>query len=126
MADVGEPCVVCTEPLTETSGADCMRCGRPYHLNRRNDIPGKDCGTAWINDAIMSLEFACEVCLSLPEDEEEPEFSLDDVLDLDEAAEYAGWSAEQLQRAADAGQVAHRKTGGGIYLFRRGDLPRGV
>jgi len=123
MAEAGMLCVVCTEPLTETSNADCMRCGQPYHLNRRNDIPGKDCGNAWINDAFMSLEFACEVCLSLPDEEPEETFSLDDVLDLDEAAEFAGWHPEQLQRAADAGQVAHRRTARGMYLFRRGDLP---
>ena len=111
------PCIVCAEALTETSEAICGACGKLYHLNQRSDLPGKDCGQVWINEEHLALEFACNRCL-VPAGEG----AVDDVLDLAEAAAALGYSAEVLQREADAGRVRHRKTGSGVYLFERGEL----
>lgn len=57
------PCVVCGEPTDETNSAVCIGCGRPFHLNKRSDRPGKDCGRVWVNDLYLTLEFACFNCL---------------------------------------------------------------
>jgi len=56
-------CVVCGEAGDEKSLAVCNFCGDRFHLNQRNDAPGKDCGTVWINDQFLALEFACQRCL---------------------------------------------------------------
>ena len=109
-------CLVCDEPLTKTTEAWCGQCGGSYHLNQRADLPGKDCGDVWINEETLALDFSCNRCLN------PPTLGLDDVLDLEEAADAAGTSPETLARAADAGLVAHRKTGRGVYLFVRKDL----
>ena len=109
-------CVVCTEELTETTEAWCGQCGESYHLNQRSDMPGKDCGSVWINEEHLALEFTCSNCLNPAPP------GLDDVLDLDEAAAAAGMAPAQLAAAADRGAVAHRKTSGGVYLFVRKDL----
>lgn len=62
-------CCICGEPVDETNSASCNNCYQPFHLNQRNDRPGKDCGEVWINEQYLSLEFACFACLgrSLPE-----------------------------------------------------------
>ena len=56
-------CTVCNELGDEKSTSVCHSCGEPFHLNPRNDAPGKDCGAVWINEQFLSLEFACQRCL---------------------------------------------------------------
>lgn len=109
-------CHVCLEILTVTTEAWCNQCGGSFHLNQRSDLPGKDCGDVWINDESLALDFLCNRCLT------PPSIGLDDILDLAEAAEASGLDATELAAAADGGRVAHRKTGGGTYLFVRKDL----
>ncbi|MBI2765575.1 MAG: hypothetical protein HYX53_06650 [Chloroflexi bacterium] len=111
-------CSVCSELLESHTEAYCMECGKPYHLNQRTDLEGKDCGEVWVNDDHLSLEFACNICLH-------PEFAsaaLDDILDLEEAALAAGISPAALAAAAASGQVRHRRTASGTLLFARRDL----
>ncbi|WP_322818533.1 hypothetical protein [Tepidiforma sp.] len=115
-------CHVCAGEVAAHMEAWCNWCGNLYHLNSRADLPGDDCGQVWINEEHLSLEFACNVCLAPPA---EPG-TLDDVLDLLEAAAAAGMTPAALEALAEAGQVRHRRTAGGVLLFRRGDLPGGV
>ena len=110
-------CSVCGERVEPHEEAFCNNCGNLYHLNQRTDLPGRECGQVWINEEHLALEFGCNTCLQPPE----PQASLEDVLDISEAAAAAGMSEEALVAAADAGRVAHRKTVSGTYLFRRGD-----
>jgi hypothetical protein len=112
-----EICCVCEEPLTSTTEAYCGECNRPYHLNQRADIPGKDCGRVWINEDHLALEFACDLCLYPPQ-----ATGLDDVLDLAEAAAEAGMTEDWISGEADAGRLRHRKTSAGILLFERRDV----
>jgi hypothetical protein len=56
-------CSVCGEQTDERLSSVCSNCGERFHLNPRNDVPGKDCGTVWINDNHLALEFACQRCL---------------------------------------------------------------
>jgi len=93
-------------------------CGHEFHLNQRSDIEGKDCGLVWINEEHLGLDFACNPCIEPPPVAD----SLNDVMDLDEAAAALGARSADIQAAADAGQLRHRKTGGGVYLFERGDI----
>ena len=58
-----ETCVVCGEAVDETNSAVCQGCNRRYHLVLRQGEQGKDCGDVWINEAFMSLQFACFNCL---------------------------------------------------------------
>jgi hypothetical protein len=58
-----ETCVVCGEAVEETNSAVCQGCNRRYHLVLRQGEQGKDCGDVWINEAFMSLQFACFDCL---------------------------------------------------------------
>jgi len=58
-----ETCVVCGEAVDEMNSAVCQGCNRRYHLVLRQGEQGKDCGDAWINEAFMSLQFACSNCL---------------------------------------------------------------
>lgn len=118
MTSTKTSCSVCHEPLTATTEAVCNGCGAPFHLNQRNDQPGKDCGDVWINEDHMALEFACSVCIASAS----PEIALDDVLDLGEASMATGYAPAELARAADAGEVRHRRTASGTYLFTRRDL----
>ena len=113
-------CSVCGEPLEEHTRAICNACGLPYHLNQRADIEGKDCGQVWISEEHLGLEFACNTCLN-PVDES-AQGGLDDVLDAGEAATVAKMSEGELTQAAVAGQIRHRRTSSGIYLFERGDV----
>ncbi|GAB4325943.1 MAG: hypothetical protein Kow0010_08740 [Dehalococcoidia bacterium] len=118
----GEPmtsvdvCSVCGDPVEAHTEAFCNVCGQRYHLNQRLDLPGKDCGEVWINEEHLALEFACRICI---EAGPEGAGSLDDILDLAEAALLAGVTGPELQAAAEAGHVAHRRTSGGIFLFER-------
>ncbi|MCK9519415.1 MAG: helix-turn-helix domain-containing protein [Dehalococcoidia bacterium] len=119
MTSAKNSCSVCEEELTPQTEAFCNNCGQPYHLNHRQDAPGKDCGQVWINEEHLSLEFACDRCLH----PDQYEGGLDDVLDLAEAAAATGVSEASLAAAADGGELPHRKTGSGVYLFQRRDLP---
>ncbi len=56
-------CAVCGEPAEEPATAVCGACDRPFHLNPRNDVEGKDCGEVWIDEQFLSLRFACFTCL---------------------------------------------------------------
>jgi len=56
-------CAVCGEAADEKTSAVCNSCGQRFHLNQRNDMPGKDCGTVWIDDQYPALEFACQRCV---------------------------------------------------------------
>ena len=56
-------CTVCGEPGDGKTTSICNVCGEPFHLNPRNDVPGRDCGAVWINEQFLSLEFACQRCL---------------------------------------------------------------
>lgn len=58
-----ETCVVCGEAVDETNSAVCQGCNRRYHLVLRQGEQGKDCGDVWIDEAFMSLQFACFNCL---------------------------------------------------------------
>lgn len=118
MAETAVLCIVCTLPVTTEREAWCMECGKPYHLNQRQDVEAEECGMVWINEEHLALEFACHTCLNpLP-----PAANLDDILDLDEAAAAAGVTAEWLRGQAERGLVRHRKTGGGVFLFERRDV----
>ena len=57
------PCAICGEALDERTSSVCSFCGERFHLNQRNDHPGKDCGSVWINEQYLALEFACQRCL---------------------------------------------------------------
>ncbi len=96
----------------------CNTCGNLYHLNSRADLPGDDCGQVWINEEHLSLQFACNTCLKPPP----PELNLDDVVDLLEAAQAANMDPSALEAAAAGGTIKHRKTAGGMLLFRLGDV----
>lgn len=98
--------------------AVCDSCGRHYHLNQRSDLPGEDCGQVWINEDHLGLEFACNACLNPPEESA----NLDDILDLAEAAAAAGTTESWISDAAANGQIKHRRTGSGVYLFERRDV----
>ncbi len=56
-------CSVCGEQGDERTLSVCGNCGERFHLNQRNDVPGKDCGAVWINEQYLALEFACQRCL---------------------------------------------------------------
>ena len=60
-------CVVCGEEADEHTSSVCNLCGERFHLNQRNDRPGKDCGAVWINEQYLALEFACQRCLGSDE-----------------------------------------------------------
>ena len=56
-------CAVCGQPAEELASAICGECDRPFHLNQRNDVEGKDCGDVWVDEQYLSLRFACFTCL---------------------------------------------------------------
>ncbi len=117
MDSTPQVCRVCEEAVAADHEAFCGQCGSLYHLSQRMDRPGKDCGSVWINEDHLALDFTCNICLN-----PEPQASLEDVLDLEEAAVAAGLSLDGMRTLADAGQIRHRKTAGGAYLFVRRDL----
>lgn len=56
-------CTVCADAVDERDSSVCNSCGERFHLNQRSDQAGKDCGTVWIDDRYLALEFACQRCL---------------------------------------------------------------
>ena len=112
-----EPCSICTEPVEQHTESYCNACGRLFHLNQREDLPGKDCGTVSLSEAHLALVFMCSAC---GEAAESPvAAALEAVLDLSEAALAAGMGETELAEAAAAGRVSHRRTAGGSLLFER-------
>ena len=57
-------CAVCGEEAVANMTAECNWCGNVYHLNQRNDVEAKDCGQVWIDEQYLTLQFACDTCLS--------------------------------------------------------------
>jgi hypothetical protein len=57
-------CVVCREPATLATSAECNWCDGRYHLNQRNDLQAKDCGQVWVDEQFLALQFACNTCLT--------------------------------------------------------------
>lgn len=110
------PCSICTEPVEPHTESYCNACGRLFHLNQREDLPGRDCGTVSLSETHLALVFMCNACLeaSAPASP-----TLEAVLDLSEAALATGMSEPELAEAATAGQVPHRRTAGGALLFER-------
>lgn len=119
MTSAKTSCSVCLEPFQPHTEATCDFCAQPYHLTQRQDIAGKDCGQVWINEEHLALEFACDTCLNPPV---QPDGALADILTIEEAAELTGRAEADLAAAAAAGQLRHRRTAGGVYLFERSDL----
>lgn len=111
-------CSVCGRAVAAYMLAHCDACAKPYHLNQRNDLPGDDCGEVWISEEHLGLQFACNACLHPEEDAGR----LDDILDAAESAEFAGVTESELLAAAGTGDIRHRKTSSGTYLFQRADL----
>ena len=109
------PCSICAEPVERHTESYCNGCGRLFHLNQRADLPGRDCGAVSLSEAHLALEFLCNACLAA----ETPAPELEAVLDLTEAAKAAGLREAELAEAARTGQVAHRRTAGGVLLFER-------
>ncbi len=62
MTSAETTCAVCGEAAEEPNSALCGVCDRRFHLNQRNDVQGKDCGTVWIDEQYLSLRFACFKC----------------------------------------------------------------
>jgi len=119
MTSAKNSCSVCSEPLEVHTEAFCNSCGQPYHLNQRTDLPGRDCGEVWIHEEHLSLEFACFTCLH---PEPPGTASIDDILDIAEAAMLANVNEPALAALAEAGALRHRRTSSGTYLFERRDV----
>ncbi len=112
-----DPCSICSEAVEPHTESYCNGCGRLFHLNQREDLPGRDCGTVSLSETHLALVFMCSACLEETAEEASP--TLEAVLDLSEAAQAAGMSEAELARAAEAGRVSHRRTAGGAMLFER-------
>lgn len=67
-----ETCHVCGQPADDTNSSICNNCGQRFHLRLREDAEGPECGTVWINEQFLSMEFACNTCLGESLGEEEP------------------------------------------------------
>ncbi|MCC6236937.1 MAG: hypothetical protein IT299_05105 [Dehalococcoidia bacterium] len=65
MTMTGDPatCSVCGQLEVDPRNVQqCFNCGNDFHLNPRNDVPGIDCGDAWIGES-LGLEYYCQVCI---------------------------------------------------------------
>lgn len=111
------PCWICSEAVEPHTESYCNACGRLFHLNQREDLPGRDCGTVSLSETHLALVFMCSACLEEAGETVTP--TLEAVLDLSEAALAAGMPEAELVQAAEAGRVAHRRTAGGALLFER-------
>ena len=111
-----DPCAICAGPVEPHTESYCDDCGRLFHLNQREDLPGKDCGTVALSETHLALVFTCDACLE-PSAPASP--ALEAVLDLAEAALAAGMGEDELAAAATAGAIPHRRTAGGAFLFER-------
>ena len=111
------PCSICADPVEPHTESYCNACGRLFHLNQREDLPGRDCGTVSLSETHLALVFMCSACLEEAAEPVAP--ALEAVLDLSEAALATGLSEGELAEAAAAGRVSHRRTAGGSLLFDR-------
>ena len=59
----GDACHCCGGPLEPVNTALCGACGRRFHLVIRTDVPGRDCGSVWIDENLQALAFGCNSCL---------------------------------------------------------------
>jgi len=56
-------CAICEETVDDPGLlTECMGCGRWFHLRRRMDQPGTDCGDAIVGEA-LGVETYCQPCL---------------------------------------------------------------
>ena len=65
MTMTGDPvtCSVCGQLEVDLRNIQaCFNCGNDFHLNPRNDLPGIDCGDAWIGES-LGLEYFCQACI---------------------------------------------------------------
>ena len=111
-------CTICDEAVERHTETYCTICGNLFHLNQRTDLPGRDCGDAWISDQTLALEFGCQACID-GTNEPGPAAALDEIVDASEAAAWLGIAETEIVAAAEAGRVAYRRTGAGVYLFER-------
>ncbi|HCU99885.1 MAG: hypothetical protein CL897_06645 [Dehalococcoidia bacterium] len=111
-------CTICTEPIEQHTESYCNACGRVFHLNQREDLPGRDCGTVSLSETHLALVFICNSCGEEASAPTAPT-ALEAVLDLSEAAMATGLSENELQEQAAAGTISHRRTSGGALLFER-------
>ena len=112
-----DPCSICADPVEQHTESYCNACGRLFHLNQREDLPGRDCGTVSLSETHLALVFMCSACLEQAAEPVAP--TLEAVLDLAEAAQVSGMSEAELTEAASGGWVSHRRTAGGSLLFER-------
>ncbi len=111
-----DTCSVCHDAVEGHTESYCNGCGRLFHLNQREDLPGRDCGIVSISEEHLALEFLCNRCLI---DSPPASTQLDEVLDLGEAARIAGIDEAQLAQVAARGEIDHRRTRSGTLLFDR-------
>jgi hypothetical protein len=65
-------CALCGEAVEERALlADCLSCGRLFHLNPFASRPGKDCGDAQIGPS-LGVETFCDDCLPAERDAMRP------------------------------------------------------
>ena len=55
-------CSICAERVERHTESYCNACGRLFHLNQREDLPGRDCGTVSLSEAHLALVFLCRAC----------------------------------------------------------------
>ena len=79
MTSTSERCHVCKEESNDSNSAHCSQCGQRFHLVLTNASggdgsgeTGKDCGSVWIDESTMALEFGCQHCLAQLGDEPAP------------------------------------------------------
>ena len=56
-------CHVCDGEIGDLELADCLLCGRQFHLQMVEGAAGADCGDVWIDDEVLALQFACRPCI---------------------------------------------------------------
>ena len=56
-------CHVCSGEIGDLELADCLLCGKQFHLQLIEGAAGADCGDVWIDDEVLALQFACQPCI---------------------------------------------------------------
>jgi len=67
-----DTCRICGQPAHDTDSALCNNCDQRFHLRLRADSDGPECGSVWINEQFLSLEYACQRCLGSSGADPEP------------------------------------------------------
>ncbi len=63
-----EPCPVCSEVIPDTQFAECLKCGKAFHMRMTEDAEvRKDCGTVYIDAERWSMNFVCDICFEAGE-----------------------------------------------------------